>query len=169
MRCECTVEADGVLYNGTSYRSLSSAAMAASKDLGLGHRAMNGFLFWGLIKQPARETDPVAAREQTFRALPVADRGDPQGQRHRREPSQGPLDGQEARRRARDPAGERRVMGDDFFRTRMGQRFFEATMPKIADQLEHLNANLEALLVELRKRSEAPASAGSQQPPAESK
>ncbi len=60
-------------------------------------------------------------------------------------------------------------MGDDFFRTRMGQRFFEATMPKIADQLERLNANLEALVAELRKQGEAPPSAGSQQPPAESK
>lgn len=59
--------------------------------------------------------------------------------------------------------------GDDFFRTRMGQRFFEATMPKIADQIERLNANLEALLAELRTRGEAPVSAGSQQPPAESK
>ncbi|MBI5509136.1 MAG: hypothetical protein HY903_10315 [Deltaproteobacteria bacterium] len=40
--------------------------MAASKDLGLGGRAMNGFLFWGIIKQPARETDPVAALEHTW-------------------------------------------------------------------------------------------------------
>jgi len=60
-------------------------------------------------------------------------------------------------------------MGGDFFRTRMGQRYFEATMPKIADQLERLNANLEALLAELRKRNEAPKDAGALQPPAESK
>ncbi len=66
VRCECTVEADGVRYNGTSYRSLSAAAMAASKDLGLGGRAMNGFLFWGLIQQPARETDPIAALEHAW-------------------------------------------------------------------------------------------------------
>jgi hypothetical protein len=32
-----------------------------------------------------------------------------------------------------------------------GHRFFEATMPKIADQLDRLNANLEALVAELRK------------------
>jgi len=43
----------------------------------------------------------------------------------------------------------------DFFRTRMGQRFYEATMPKIADQLERLNTNIEALLAELRKQREA--------------
>jgi hypothetical protein len=44
-------------------------------------------------------------------------------------------------------------MSDEFFRTRMGQRFYEATMPKIADQLERLNANIEALVEELRRRS----------------
>jgi hypothetical protein len=42
-------------------------------------------------------------------------------------------------------------MSNDFFRTRMGQRFYEATMPKIADQLERLNANIEALVSELRE------------------
>lgn len=39
-------------------------------------------------------------------------------------------------------------MSDDFFRTRMGHRFFESTLPKIADQLERLVA-------ELRKHREA--------------
>jgi len=43
--------------------------------------------------------------------------------------------------------------GDDFFKTRMGHRFYEATMPKIADQLERLNMNIEALVAELRKLS----------------
>jgi len=46
-------------------------------------------------------------------------------------------------------------MSDDFFRTRMGHRFFEATMPKIADQLERLNTNLEAIVAELRMLREA--------------
>ena len=46
----------------------------------------------------------------------------------------------------------------EFFQTRMGQRFYEATMPKIAEQLERLNANLEALLAELRKQTVAPPS-----------
>ena len=53
------------------------------------------------------------------------------------------------------------MAGDDFFKTRMGQRFYEATMPKIADQLERLNTNIESLIAELRNlrpdRSEAPA------------
>lgn len=41
---------------------------------------------------------------------------------------------------------------NEFFRTRMGQRFFEATMPKIADQLERLNVNIEVLVAELRQQ-----------------
>jgi len=66
VRCECTVEADGIRYHGTLYRSLSAAAMAASKDMGLGGRAQNGYLFWGIIKQPARESDPVAALDRAW-------------------------------------------------------------------------------------------------------
>jgi hypothetical protein len=42
--------------------------------------------------------------------------------------------------------------GDDFFRTRMGHRFFESTMPKIAEELERLNHNLEAIVIELREQ-----------------
>jgi len=41
---------------------------------------------------------------------------------------------------------------DTFFRTPMGRKFFDGTMPKIADQLERLNDNLEALLAELCQR-----------------
>jgi hypothetical protein len=66
VRCECTVEAEGIRYQGTLYRSLSAAAMAASKDMGLGGRAQNGFLFWGIIRQPARDKDPVAALERAW-------------------------------------------------------------------------------------------------------
>jgi hypothetical protein len=43
------------------------------------------------------------------------------------------------------------MAGVGFFQTRMGQRFYEVTMPKIADQLARLNTNLEALVAELRK------------------
>lgn len=45
-----------------------------------------------------------------------------------------------------------------FFQTRMGARFYEGTMPKIAEQLERLNDNLEALLDEMRSR-ETPSTA----------
>lgn len=61
------------------------------------------------------------------------------------------------------------MSGDDFFRSRMGHRFYEATMPKIADQLGRLNANLEALLAEIRKRTETPKDAGSVQLPDDAK
>lgn len=65
VRCECEVLEDGIRYKDTTFRSLSAAAMAASKDLGLGGSA-KGFLFWGLIKQSARATDPVAALEHAW-------------------------------------------------------------------------------------------------------
>lgn len=51
-QCECTVGPDGIFYNGQRYRSLSGAASAASKDLGL-NPVVNGYVFFQLIK-PAR-------------------------------------------------------------------------------------------------------------------
>ena len=42
------------------------------------------------------------------------------------------------------------MSGSAFFQTRMGVRFYEGTMPKIAEQLERLNENLEALIDVLR-------------------
>ena len=66
VRCECTVEADGVRYNDTLYRSLSAAAMAAAKDLGLGGRTQNGFTYWGLSKPPRKGVDPVASLEKAW-------------------------------------------------------------------------------------------------------
>jgi hypothetical protein len=45
-------------------------------------------------------------------------------------------------------------MGTDFHATRMGQRFFESTMPRIADELARLNRNLEALVALLERRGE---------------
>jgi hypothetical protein len=43
------------------------------------------------------------------------------------------------------------MSGVEFFQTRMGARFYEGTMPKIAEQLERLNDNLERLLAETQK------------------
>jgi len=45
-RCECTVEAEGYRYKGTVYGSLSGAATAAAKDLGLSGTSFNGYVFW---------------------------------------------------------------------------------------------------------------------------
>ena len=44
---------------------------------------------------------------------------------------------------------------DEFFKTRMGQRFYESTMPKIAEELERLNRNLERLVEALADREAA--------------
>ncbi|TMA84747.1 MAG: DUF2924 domain-containing protein [Deltaproteobacteria bacterium] len=54
-RCECTVEAEGYRYKGTVHGSLSGAAAAAAKDLGLSGTSFNGYVFWGLTK-PGRAT-----------------------------------------------------------------------------------------------------------------
>jgi hypothetical protein len=57
------------------------------------------------------------------------------------------------------------VSTPESFQTGMGRRFYEATMPKIAEQLERLNANLEDLLAELRKQGTTPATPTPQQQP----
>lgn len=46
-------------------------------------------------------------------------------------------------------------MSNDFWFTRAGMRLAEATMPKIADQLQALNANIEALVAEMKLQREA--------------
>ena len=51
-----------------------------------------------------------------------------------------------------------------FFQTRMGARFYEGTMPKIAEQLERLNDNLETLIDELRKQRDPPGPMASPSP-----
>ena len=43
-------------------------------------------------------------------------------------------------------------MGPEFFQTSMGQRFYQKTMPDIAEQLEKINKNLE-ILTELLHQS----------------
>lgn len=66
VRCECNIEEGGVRYAGKMFRSLSSAAMAAAKDLGLNNKTQNGFTFWGLSKPPRRTSDPIAALERAW-------------------------------------------------------------------------------------------------------
>lgn len=39
----------------------------------------------------------------------------------------------------------------DFFRTPMGQRFYEATMPSLVRELARLNQNIERLLAVVEK------------------
>jgi len=66
VRCECTVEADGIRYAGKIYKSLSAVAMAAAKDLGLTNKTQNGFVFWGLSKPPRKPGDPLVALERAW-------------------------------------------------------------------------------------------------------
>jgi hypothetical protein len=51
------------------------------------------------------------------------------------------------------------VSGPEFFETRMGQRFFEVTMPKVADELARLNKTLELIVEALRALAQPPSAA----------
>jgi hypothetical protein len=64
VRCECKVEENGFRYDGTTYSSLSAAAMAAAQDLGLTNKTQNGWTFWGLTKPPRPSNDPVETLER---------------------------------------------------------------------------------------------------------
>lgn len=48
-------------------------------------------------------------------------------------------------------------MSSDFFRTRMGQTFYEATMPSLVRELGRLNQNLERLVAIAEKQAAPPA------------
>ncbi len=50
VRARCTVVKDGIRYAGKTYPSISSAAMAAMKKLGLKSKAVNGYVWWGIAK-----------------------------------------------------------------------------------------------------------------------
>ena len=55
VRCECTVEADGFRFDGKLYSSISAAAVAAAKSLGLAGTSFNGYVFWGLAEPSGRD------------------------------------------------------------------------------------------------------------------
>ena len=67
VRCECKIEKDGVHYEGKVYGSLSGAAVAAAKDLGLSGNSFNGFVFWGLAKPNRAAADPTLRLEQLWK------------------------------------------------------------------------------------------------------
>jgi len=48
-------------------------------------------------------------------------------------------------------------MSGDFFRTRMGQTFYESTMPSLVRELARLNQNLERLVAIAEKQEAKPA------------
>jgi hypothetical protein len=66
VRCYCEVVAEGIKYAGNLYSSLSGAAMAAAKDLGLKNKTQNGYVFWGLSKPPRPAADPVEALQRAW-------------------------------------------------------------------------------------------------------
>jgi len=66
VRCECTVEEGGIRYRDQLYRSLSGAAMAAAKDLGLANKTQNGFAFWGITKPSRKPGDPLVALNRAW-------------------------------------------------------------------------------------------------------
>jgi hypothetical protein len=66
VRCECTIEEGGIRYAGTLYRSISAAAMAAAKDLGLSNKTQNGYAFFGITKPSRPPKDPLQALERVW-------------------------------------------------------------------------------------------------------
>jgi hypothetical protein len=66
VRCSCEVTTEGIKYAGNLYSSLSGAAMAAAKDLGLTNKTQNGFVCWGLSKPPRPAADPVEALQRAW-------------------------------------------------------------------------------------------------------
>ena len=59
------------------------------------------------------------------------------------------------------------MSGPAFFQTVMGRRLFEGTMPKIADELAHLNTTLAALVAEMKESSRRAAPPPEAVPPAD--
>ena len=56
VRCECTIEEGGIRYAGKVYRSLSAAAMAAAKDLGLNNKTQNLWCDLAYVELAVRAT-----------------------------------------------------------------------------------------------------------------
>lgn len=61
VRCEATVTAAGVWFQGTRFTSLSAAALAAARSLGLTPRSLNGWAWWGLQNPRARRRQRPAS------------------------------------------------------------------------------------------------------------
>ena len=51
------------------------------------------------------------------------------------------------------------MSGPAFFQTRMGQQFFDVTLPKVADELARLNKTLERIAAALRALAQPPSTA----------
>jgi hypothetical protein len=65
VRCEAKVVEGGIEYKGEVFKSLSGAACAAAKDLGINGQ-QNGFVFWGITRPEAKAKNPVQAIEKVW-------------------------------------------------------------------------------------------------------
>ena len=59
----CHVTEKGISYAGEVYHSLSGAAQAALKTLGLKSPTVNGYVFWGLDGKPKKERKAAAPKK----------------------------------------------------------------------------------------------------------
>ncbi|MCW8139043.1 MAG: DUF2924 domain-containing protein [Planctomycetota bacterium] len=66
VRCECVAVEGGFRFEGTVYKSLSAAALAAAKSLGLNSPSVNGPLFWGVSKPARAAANPLASLERVW-------------------------------------------------------------------------------------------------------
>ncbi len=65
VRAEVKVTEAGFIYKGEEFRSISAAAMAAAKDLGI-KGAINGWIWWGITKPAPKILDPIEALEAVW-------------------------------------------------------------------------------------------------------
>lgn len=97
---ECRITTDGLFeYAGRRYRSLSAAALDASRDVGRPRVAINGFEFWGLLgsgrvisgawknRRNADEGTPAATSHPSKRAATCAPSATSPSPKPRRRPS----------------------------------------------------------------------------------
>jgi hypothetical protein len=65
VRCECKVVEGGFEYKGELFKSLSGAACAAAKDLGVNGQ-VNGWLWWGISRPDTKAKNPIQAIEKVW-------------------------------------------------------------------------------------------------------
>lgn len=67
-RVRCVITEAGIEYGGATYKTISAAAMAAAKDLGLASKSQDGYAFWGLKKPAPRPVseEVLAEARATF-------------------------------------------------------------------------------------------------------
>lgn len=62
-RVRCVIAEGGIEYGGATYKTISAAAMAAARDLGLASKSQDGYAFWGLKKPAPKPVSEEALAE----------------------------------------------------------------------------------------------------------